>query len=167
MPLANNSMVIINSRIIDFVCYTNSSDSNVGYIILPDNKQYHYTEQVHRISPSGIQFHNNNTQLQVNTGIYTCRLPDSNRKILDFNLGVYTSARGMYIITILGVFNVTYYNLCLFFFFFFFFCVQLQKFIDIGTLITARMKAIHYLVRSYSRQDTLHLLMLPTKELEK
>ena len=114
MSLANNSMVIINSQIIDFICYTNSSDSNVGYIILPDNRQYYDTEQVRRLRPLGIQFQNNNNRLRVNTGIYTCRLPDSNGKILDINLGVYTSARGMYIITILGAFNVTYYNLWFF-----------------------------------------------------
>ena len=127
MSMANNSGITIDSRsrIIDFVCYTNSSDSNVRYIILPDNKQYDDTEQIRRLSPSGIEFNNTNTRLQVNTGIYTCRLPDSNGKILDFNLGVYTSSssryKGMYIITILGVFNVTYYSLC--FFSSFFFCV--------------------------------------------
>ena len=125
MSLANNSMVTFNSRsrIIDFVCYTNSSDPNVGYIILPDNKQYNDTEQVRTISPSGIQFQNNNYRLRVNTGIYTCRLPDSNGKILDFNLGVYTSAISMYIITILDVFNVTFYNLCVFFIFFLVLCL--------------------------------------------
>ena len=118
MSMANNSRITIDSRsrIIDFVCYTNSSDSNVGYIILPDNKQYNDAEQVRRLSPSGIQFNNTNNRLRVNTGIYTCRLPDSNGKILDINIGVYTSATGMYIITILGVFNVTYYTLCFFFF---------------------------------------------------
>ena len=106
MSLTNNSVVNINSRIIDFVCYTNSSDSDDGYIILPDNMRYYDTEQIHRISPSGIQFQNNNNRLPVYTGIYTCRLPDSNGKIIDLNLGVYTSARGMYIITNLDEFNV-------------------------------------------------------------
>ena len=96
VALANNSMVTINSQIIDFVCYTNSSDSDGGYIILPNNMQYNDTEQVRRISPSGIQFQNNNNRLRISTGIYTCRLPDSNGKILDFNLGVYTSARGIH-----------------------------------------------------------------------
>ena len=139
MPLANNSMVTINYRTIDFVCYTNSSGSDDGYIIFPYNRQF-YDTQIRRISPSGIQFQNNNYRLPVYTGIYTCRLPDSNGKILDFNLGVYTSARGMYIITILVVFNLTSFNICFLFF------VQHHIFITIDTLIRARMKSMHYLV---------------------
>ena len=119
VPLVNNSMITVDSRsqIIDFICYTDSSDSDDWYIILPNNTQYNRSQQVRGIPPSGTQFQNNNTRLRVNTGIYTCRLRDLNGKNIDFNLGVYTSARGMYIITILNEFNVTYYNLCFFFLF--------------------------------------------------
>ena len=113
MPLVNNDMIIFDSRsrIIDFICYTNSSVSDDWYIILPNNTQYNKSQQVRRTPPSGIQFQNNNTRLRVKTGIYTCRLRDLNGKNIDFNLGVYISTRGMYIITILNEFNVTYYNL--------------------------------------------------------
>ena len=110
MALVNNDMITYDSRsrIIDFICYSDSSDSDDWYIILPNNTQYNKSQQVRRISPSGIQFQNNNARLRVNTGIYTCRLQDSNGKNIDFNLGVYTYARGMYIITILNEFNVTH-----------------------------------------------------------
>ena len=116
MPLVNNDMITIDSRsrIIDFICYSDSSDSDDWYIILPNNMEYNRSQQVRRIPPSGIQFQNNNTRLPVNTGIYTCRLRDLNGKKIDYNLGVYNSFRGMYIITILNLFNVTYYNLCFF-----------------------------------------------------
>ena len=116
VPLVNNDMITYDSRsrIIDFICYTDSSDSDDWYIILPNNTQYNKSQQVRGIHPSGIQFQNNNTRLRVNTGIYTCRLRDSCGKNIDFNLGIYTSARGMYIITISIEFNVTYCNLCFF-----------------------------------------------------
>ena len=105
------------SQIIDFICNTDSPDSDDWYIILPNNTQYNKSQQVRGIPPSGIQFQNNNTRLPVNTGIYTCQLRYSNGTNISYNLGVYTSARGMYIITILNLFNVTYYNLCFFFLF--------------------------------------------------
>ena len=107
MPVVNNSMITIDSRsrIIDFICYSDSSDSDDWYIILPNNTQYKKSQQVRGISPSGIQFQNNNTRLRVNPGIYTCQLRYSNGTNISYNLGVYTSTRGMYIKTIL---NVTY-----------------------------------------------------------
>ena len=120
MPLVNNDMITIDSRsrIIDFICYSDSSDSDDWYIILPNKTEYKKSQQVRRISPSGIQFQNNNTRLQVNPGIYTCQLRYSNGTNISYNLGVFFSFRGMYIITILNLFNVTYYNL-----FFFSFCL--------------------------------------------
>ena len=102
VAVVNNDMITIDSRsrIIDFICYTDSSDSDDWYIILPNNTQYKKSQQVRRIPPSGIQFQNNNTRLRVNPGIYTCRLRYSNGKNISYNLAVSTSARGMYIITI-------------------------------------------------------------------
>ena len=99
--LANNSVVILEPsacqycRLV-FYCYSNSSNTNKGYIIFPNDQQYYdnssiYDVEIRRLIPSGIRFRNYISLTPHIDGIYTCQLPDSNGNILNISIAYYSS----------------------------------------------------------------------------
>ena len=108
--MANNSVVILKPSScryckVAFYCYSNSSDTNNGYIIFPNGRRYYnsrsYSVHIQREIPSGIQFQNHVYNAPYYQGVYTCQLPDSNGNILNIYIAYYTTEPSMYIVCIL------------------------------------------------------------------
>ena len=120
-PVANNSVVLLKTTQclyckLSFHCYSNSSQTGVGYIIFPNSRQYYrssrayYGVEVYRRNPSGISFKNSALQAPRYEGIYTCRLPDSNGNILDINIAYYRRCSSKYNTLILNIIIIIIYT---------------------------------------------------------
>ena len=101
--MANNSMIVADlsncwtcSRDIDVYCYSNSTFSNVGYVVTKCggkiyNAIVNYGVNVSRVNPSGIQIkiYNYSSSYYDCFGMFTCELPDSEGNTLEASFGVY------------------------------------------------------------------------------
>ena len=102
----NNSVIVKKSsscyycRVV-FYCYSNSSSSNVGYVQFPtgslrynDSDYYHW--EITRTNPSGMRVRSYQDNIPYSWGVFTCRLPDSNGKIIETSIGVYPRMPGIF-----------------------------------------------------------------------
>ena len=108
--VANNSLIVADlyncgscSGNVDVYCYSNSTLSNVGYVITSgtnriNNTTTNYGVSMFRVNPSGIQIKITNNIYRYRyyyTGIYTCELPDSEGNTLEASIGIYESLPSM------------------------------------------------------------------------
>ena len=91
--LANNSAILYDSPtcsgcVTEFYCLSNSTLSGVGEVVFPDGT-VHTTDSVERLAFSTLRVQLSNSQ--PTTGIFTCRLPDTNGNILEASIGLYST----------------------------------------------------------------------------
>ena len=99
--VANNSLIVANlyncgscSGDVDVYCYSNSTLSNVGFVISENGKRLYYNTTYYSVStftvhPSGIQIIISNSTRRYYSGIYTCVLPDSEGNTLEASIAIY------------------------------------------------------------------------------
>ena len=103
MILVNNSAILYHPLtcsdcVVEFYCLSNSTLRNVGEVVLPDGTITHSSymqPSVERLPFSTLRVELSNSHPV--TGIFTCRLPDTNGLILETSIGLYDSAIGKYI----------------------------------------------------------------------
>ena len=108
MAVTNNSLIVSNSYKcheceVNVYCYSNTTSSNVGYVIFPNggrvyNDRDYHDISVYRVNPSGMHFYNYRSYTIDYSGIYTCELPDTEGNTLEASVGIYESTPSMIII---------------------------------------------------------------------
>ena len=99
--VANNSAVLyhpgscLNCPVV-FYCFSNSTSSGVGELVLPDGTTHHDTNSsqlsVERLPFATLRVQVSNSQPI--TGLFTCRLPDSNGNTMETTIGLYSGTVG-------------------------------------------------------------------------
>ena len=99
--MANNSAGLyhpgscLNCPVV-FYCFSNSMSSGVGELILPGGTTHHDTDSsqllVERLPFSTLRVQVSNSQPI--TGLFTCRLPDSNGNTMETTIGLYSGTVG-------------------------------------------------------------------------
>lgn len=85
---------------LDIYCYSNSTEDQPASIVLPSGEEYFSRSGyrqfvVQQLNPSGLRLHNpNNYRISRYRGIYTCRMLDSDGKMLEMSFGLYSSTIG-------------------------------------------------------------------------
>ena len=104
--MANNSLIVANlyncgscSGDVDVYCYSNSTLSNVGFVISENGKRLYYNTTYYSVStftvhPSGIQIIISKSTRRY-SGIYTCVLPDSEGNTLEASIDIFESLPSM------------------------------------------------------------------------
>ena len=107
--VTNNSLIVSGSSScrgcrVNVYCYSNTTSSNVGYVIFPNGGRVYsdrdYRDMsVYRVNPSGIHFYNYRSYTIDYYGIYTCELPDTEGNTLEISVGIYSSIPSMIIVS--------------------------------------------------------------------
>ena len=106
----NNSIIFhypasCSGCVVDFFCFSNSTLSGVGEVVLPDGSilwngtSFNGNITVERLPFSTLRVQvpissNLTFRMSHNGGIFTCRLPDTNGDIQERSIGVYTESVG-------------------------------------------------------------------------
>ena len=98
--LSNNSAILYHPPscsdcLVEFYCISNSTLSGIGDLVLPDGSIVHTDSSglsVERLPFSTLHIQVSNSQAV--TGLYTCRLPDSNGNSLETTIGLYNRTLG-------------------------------------------------------------------------
>ena len=98
--LSNNSAILHHPPscydcLVEFYCISNSTLSGIGDLVIPDGSIHHTDSSglsVERLPFSTLHIQVSNS-LAV-TGLYTCRLPDSNGNSLETTIGLYNRTLG-------------------------------------------------------------------------
>ena len=100
--VANNSAVLyhpgscLNCPVV-FYCFSNSTSSGVGELILPDGTTHHHNTDSSQLLVERLPFSTLRVQVsnsQPITGLFTCRLPDSNGNTMETTIGLYNGTLG-------------------------------------------------------------------------
>ena len=100
--VANNSAVLyhpgscLNCPVV-FYCFSNFTSSGVGELILPDGTTHHHNTDSSQLLVKRLPFSTLRVQVsnsQPITGLFTCRLPDSNGNTMETTIGLYSGTVG-------------------------------------------------------------------------
>ena len=99
--LANNSAILHHpwsclGCSVEFYCFSNSSLSEVGEVVFPDGTTHTKSIQpmVERLPFATLRVQVSNSQPM--TGVFTCRLPDSNGNILETSISLFNGTIGKF-----------------------------------------------------------------------
>ena len=97
--VANNSLIVSGSSYycqgcsVNIHCYSNSTLSNVGYMVFPGGGRTYSTGSygiyINRQQPAGISTENRRYDYPHYYGIYTCEIPDSTGHQLNYSIAIY------------------------------------------------------------------------------